>query len=150
MSALLPKADMCGATRHVRYGPTADIDRSPHCRRRLRYRSEITSPLRSAATISPAWTKRLSGFEIDRQLKLGWRLHRHVGWLLALEDTIDIAGRLPERVGDIRTIGDQATGSDEEAFPVDRRQLVPRRQRDDQIAMLHHRSARRRDQAAIR
>src|SRR5262245_10050370 len=25
MSALLPKADMCGATRHVRYGPKADI-----------------------------------------------------------------------------------------------------------------------------
>src|SRR5262249_1727955 len=46
-------------------------------------------------------TKHLSGFEIDRQLKLGWRLHRHVGWLLALEDTIDIAGRLPERVGDL-------------------------------------------------
>ena len=25
MSALPPKADMCGATRDVRYGPTADI-----------------------------------------------------------------------------------------------------------------------------
>ena len=25
MSALLPKADMCGATRDVRYGPKADI-----------------------------------------------------------------------------------------------------------------------------
>ena len=25
MSALLPKADMCGATRDVRYGPIADI-----------------------------------------------------------------------------------------------------------------------------
>ena len=25
MSALLPKADMCGATRDVRYGPEADI-----------------------------------------------------------------------------------------------------------------------------
>src|SRR5262245_26414532 len=27
MSALLPKADMCGANEHVRYGPIADISR---------------------------------------------------------------------------------------------------------------------------
>jgi hypothetical protein len=27
MSALTPKADMCGATRNVRFGPQADIPR---------------------------------------------------------------------------------------------------------------------------
>ena len=35
VSALPPKADMCGATRDVRYGPKADIARaiqSPHRR----------------------------------------------------------------------------------------------------------------------
>jgi hypothetical protein len=32
----------------------------------------------------------LRGLEIDNQLEFGRRLHRHVGWLLALKDTIDI------------------------------------------------------------
>src|SRR5262249_39783366 len=36
--------------------------------------------------------ERLRCLEIDHQLVLGRRLHRHVGWLLALEDTIHIAG----------------------------------------------------------
>jgi hypothetical protein len=30
MSALPPKADMCGATRDVRYGPIADIASNRH------------------------------------------------------------------------------------------------------------------------
>src|SRR5262249_21606761 len=37
--------------------------------------------------------KRLRGVEVDHQLVLGRRLHRKVGRLLALKDTIDIAGR---------------------------------------------------------
>jgi hypothetical protein len=41
MSALHPKADMCAATKDVRYVPKADIGR---------YRNEMTSPLSSAAT----------------------------------------------------------------------------------------------------
>jgi hypothetical protein len=32
MSALLPKADMCGATAHVRIGPIADMQRSKNDR----------------------------------------------------------------------------------------------------------------------
>ena len=39
-------------------------------------------------------TKRPSGLKIDHQFKLGRRLHRQIGRLLALEDAIDIAGRL--------------------------------------------------------
>ena len=31
MSALPPKADMCGAVAHVRFGPKADITGSPAC-----------------------------------------------------------------------------------------------------------------------
>ena len=41
--------------------------------------------------------ERLGGLEVDDQLVLGWRLHRQVGWLLALEDAIDVAGGTPER-----------------------------------------------------
>ena len=39
--------------------------------------------------------ERLGGLEVDHQLVLGRRLHRQVGRLFALEDTIDVAGRLP-------------------------------------------------------
>ena len=36
-------------------------------------------------------SKRLRRFEIDHQFVLGWRLHRQVSRLLALEDAIDVA-----------------------------------------------------------
>jgi hypothetical protein len=39
--------------------------------------------------------ERLSGFEIDHQLILVGRLYRKIGWLLALEDAIDIGGCTP-------------------------------------------------------
>ena len=70
--------------------------------------------------------------------------------LLALEDAIDVAGRAPVLVDEIRPIGDQAAAGDEEAVEVDRGQFVPGRQRDDQIAMNHRQRARRHDQTAIR
>ena len=52
------------------------------------------------------------------------RLHRHVGWLLAFEDAIDIAGRAPVWVDRIWSIRDQAAVDDEEAFPIEGRQFV--------------------------
>src|SRR5262249_56213795 len=39
--------------------------------------------------------ERLCGLEVDRQLVLDRVLHRKVGRLLALEDAIDVTGRLP-------------------------------------------------------
>ena len=59
--------------------------------------------------------ERLGGLEIDHQFVLGRRLHRQVGRLLALEDAIDVAGGAPVLVDEIRPIGDQAAGGDEEA-----------------------------------
>ena len=79
--------------------------------------------------------ERLGGLEVDHQLVLGRRLHRQVGRLLALEDAIDIARCAPVLVNLISPVGDQSAGLDEGAFEVDCGQLVPRRQRDDQIAM---------------
>ena len=35
-------------------------------------------------------SEHLCGLEIDNQFVLGRRLHRQIGWLLALEDAIDI------------------------------------------------------------
>ena len=65
--------------------------------------------------------ERLGGFQIDDQFILGWRLHRQISWLFALEDTIDIAGRasiLIHRIGPIR---DQAAERRFNTARIDRR-----------------------------
>jgi hypothetical protein len=46
-------------------------------------------------------TNRLGCLEINCQLELGGRLHRQVARLLALEDVIDIAGRLTKLVDEV-------------------------------------------------
>ena len=74
--------------------------------------------------------QRLGGLQIDDRLELGRGLHRKVGGLLAFEDAIDIAGRKPELFDLIGSIGDQAAGDGVKALGVDRRQLMPARQRD--------------------
>ncbi len=115
-----PKADMSGCAM-----PIADIA------------AAIRSPRRRgrAATAARSRPSALAVLRLITSLVLGRRLHRQVGRLLALEDAVDVAGRAPVLVDEIRPIGDQAAGGDEDAFEVDRRQLVPGRQRDDQIAM---------------
>src|SRR5262245_47250299 len=69
-------------------------------------------------------SQRLRGLEVDYRLVLCWRLHWQIGRLLALENAIDVTGRAPVLVDVIRSIGDQTTGGDKEAFVVDRRQFV--------------------------
>jgi hypothetical protein len=71
--------------------------------------------------------ERFRSLEVDDQFVLGRHLHWQIGWLLALEDAIDIAGRLPVLVDVISPIGDEAAGGDEGAFGVDCGQLVPAR-----------------------
>ena len=44
MSALPPKADMCGATRDVRFGPKADIHVTPFLHAPTEMRSHILKP----------------------------------------------------------------------------------------------------------
>src|SRR5262245_60354088 len=70
--------------------------------------------------------------EIDHEFVFGRRLHRHVGWLLTLEDTVDIIGRAPERIDCRSPIGNQTAGLDKEAINVDRGQPVPGGEPDDQ------------------
>src|SRR5262245_19090089 len=86
----------------------------------------------------------LDGLQVDDRLVLGRRLHRQVAGFLALKNA-DVVGRAPELIDGISPIGGQTAGGYEEAFPVDRRQLVLGRQRDDQIAMNHRQRARRKD-----
>src|SRR5262249_17371177 len=78
------------------------------------------------------------------------RLHWHVGWLLALEDPVDVAGRAPVLVDHFSPVGDQPAASDEDALEVDRGQLVPGCQRDDKIATNKRQRAGSYDQTAIR
>src|SRR5262249_26628062 len=73
--------------------------------------------------------ERLGGLEIEHSFVLGRRLNRQVGRLLALEDTIDVVGRAPERVGCIRSIGNQAAASGVVVVRVDRGQSVAGRGR---------------------
>src|SRR5262249_51194119 len=58
-------------------------------------------------------------------------------------------GRAAELVEKIRPVGDQTAGSDEEALEVNRRQLVPCRKCDDQIAIMHRQGASGHDEPAI-
>ena len=66
--------------------------------------------------------QRLCGLEVDYQLVPGRRLHRQVGRLLALEYTVDVPGRAPILVDEIRSIGDQTAFSGETTVIVDRGQ----------------------------
>ena len=93
------KADMCGARRHVRITPE-----SGHLRCKSQCPLSANSghpPIRSprrrerAAVGGTVEAQCLRGLEVDHEFVLGRCLHRQVGWLLALEDAIDVAGGAP-------------------------------------------------------
>src|SRR6476646_5931086 len=92
--------------------------------------------------------ERLCGLEIDNQLVLGRRLHRHIGWLLALEDAIDIPDGLPDCIVRIRSVRDQATAYSVIAIRINRRQFVASGKTDYEPA-VSRRTACRYDHAAI-
>jgi hypothetical protein len=93
-------------------------------------------------------SQRFGGLEVDDELVLGRCLYRQVGRLLALEDAIDVTGRLPKLVGNIRPIADQPAANDPWTGRVDCGQLVPGRKYDNQIVMRRYRRAWRLDQSA--
>src|SRR6516165_1015430 len=80
------------------------------------------------------YAKLLRGFEIDDQFKLGRNLYWKVARLFALEDAIDIAGRVTELVEQIGPIRHQAARGGFRAIGVNRWQLVLGRKPDDEIA----------------
>src|SRR4029453_140879 len=79
--------------------------------------------------------ERLCGLEIDNQLILGRRLHRQVGWLLPLEDAVDVAGGTPDRIVRIRPVRNQATIYGPITIRINRRQFVAGGETDDELAM---------------
>ena len=82
MSALPPKADMCGATNNVCFGPIADIGLFDHL---VRLRKQTL--WHCDADCSSRW-------QVDNQFELGRLYDRHVGWFLALENTTCIDAHL--------------------------------------------------------
>jgi hypothetical protein len=94
--------------------------------------------------------ERLCCLEIDDKLVLGRCLHRQVGGLLTFQDATGIAGGAPKRIDGIRTVRNQAAIVDKEVHVIDRRQSVPSRQRNNQLAMNDGQRVPRHNQAAVR
>src|SRR5262249_5222299 len=90
MSALPPKAGICGAKRNVRYGPEANM------RRHLVGRGQQLRVKLQA--------ERFGHLEVDHELKLDGRDHREIAWLFALEDSPSIEAGLVKGIGDARVI----------------------------------------------
>ena len=68
----------------------------------------ITSSAR-ASTVANLEAERFGSLEVNYKFVFSRGLHRQVGRLLALEDTIHIAGRALVLVDLIRPVGDEAT-----------------------------------------
>src|SRR5262249_37141014 len=93
--------------------------------------------------------ERLRSLDINYQLVFRRHLHRQVTRLLALEDTVDVAGRAATWVDLIRPVGDQTTASDKVACEIDRGQSVAGCKCDDRIAMNERQCARRHDETSV-
>jgi hypothetical protein len=93
MSALHPKADMCGATNDVCYGPIADIVPSV---------DQLVGTGKQGRRDLEA--ERLGCFEIDDQFELRGLLDRKVGWLGTLEDSLSIGSSPTIQISVIRAI----------------------------------------------
>src|SRR5215831_4842430 len=111
MSALTPKADMCGATGDVRFGPVADI------------LLDHFSCLRDECGWN-GYAERLSGLEIYHKLKSSGLLHRQVGGLRTFQDFGHVSGGSSKHILGVRPIGHQATIDGELPLSVHGRQLA--------------------------
>src|SRR5262245_49450108 len=83
----------------------------------------ITSSVR-ASNVDGSEAEGFGGLEIDHRFVPSRHLHWLVGWLLALEDAINVAGSVPELVDDIRPIGDHPASGNNVAFEIDSRQFA--------------------------
>ena len=131
-----------------------DVRKVPIAANMHRSKSALYSITSSArASTRRAARSRPSALAVLRlmiELVLGRRLHRQVGRLLALEDAVDVAGRAPVQIDQAGSIRHQAAGLDEEAIGINRGQPVPRRERDDQLALNGRDRADPHDQTVVR
>src|SRR5262245_45796606 len=94
-------------------------------------------------------TQRLGSLEVDDKLILRRCLHRHVGWLLALEDAIDVCRGPSILVRQIESVRNEAASTGEKTVRVDRRQTMSRRQRDEEVAMAQADGVRDHDESDV-
>src|SRR5262245_26093931 len=79
--------------------------------------------------------ERLCSLEIDNEFVLGRRLHRHVGWLLTLQDAIDISSSSLDRLPRIGTVTNEATIYGVISIRVNRRKFVASDKTDYEFAI---------------
>src|SRR3974390_2239535 len=136
----LPRHPVPAAQPNVRYASNSDRILRPsemtgRARGRLRQLfNNLISARKERRRHSEA--ERLSGLEVDDQLEFGPALHRQVGWLLTLEDAIDVASSLSERIDRVCPVRDETTIINPETKRVDCWQSLPRCQRDDQSGII--------------
>src|SRR5262249_55826474 len=79
--------------------------------------------------------ERLSGLDVDHQLKLDWDLDGKLARHRALEDAIGIDRCAPILIDQVISVGQQAAKFSEGTGGIDGRETVPSRQRCDLYAM---------------
>src|SRR6476619_1137142 len=97
-----------------------------------------------------AEAERLGGLEVDDELKFGRSLHRQIGGFLPFEDAIHVTSGEAVLVNPTSSIRDQAASGRKVALSVYRRQLVPRCEGNNKIAIAPSGRAPRHDQTASR
>src|SRR5262245_45926484 len=125
MSALPPKADMCGALVHVCFGPIADMDRL----------------LDQLICAGEQWqwnadAECLGRFQIDGQFKLGGLLDREVPTHCTFEDSVNVCCAVLILASHVRSVAHQSTGRDVVFLTVDHDQSVLGREGDNLCPML--------------
>src|SRR5215468_8346900 len=110
----------------------------------------ITSSARASSVGGISRPSALAVLRLMTSSYLVGRLYWQVARLLTPEDTVDVAGRAAELVEVVEVIRHQAAAHDVLAVSINRRQTMPCRKCDDQLPIIKHAPARRRDQAAVR
>src|SRR5215210_1059612 len=64
------------------------------------------------------------GLEVERELELGWCLHRQLGWVRALKDAVHVSRRAAEYVERVRPVGHQPTVGGEATIDAQRRKAM--------------------------
>src|SRR5262249_6141152 len=109
MSALPPKADMCSALAHVRFGPKADSCTAANSL----FDQFVRSPDERVGDVD---AERLCGLEVYDQFDFGRLLDRQVGGLFALENAAGVDAGYAVCVCGVRSIAKQAAGRGELAI----------------------------------
>src|SRR5215471_19109525 len=101
MSALPPKADMCGAQGHVCFGPKAD---SCTAAKQSLFDNLVGTSEQRCGNCEP---ERFSRDQVNNQVKFCRLLDRNVGRYRSAQNLVDVAGSASEQVRVVCSIGHQ-------------------------------------------